>query len=125
MTSEYKFFGKHYLASFLGCENEKLIDIEQLKKTMILGIERSGATIISDTDKIFSNNGYTALFLLSESHCSIHTYPEKNALFTDLFTCGDKCDYSEYEKIMIKYLNPTRVMSNVILRDENHTTTTS
>lgn len=120
MTSEYKFFGKHYLASFLDCENDKLIDIEQLKKQMILGIERSGATIISETDKIFPNNGYTSLFLLSESHCSIHTYPENNALFTDLFTCGDKCDYKEYEKTMINYLNPKSVTSTIVLRDENH-----
>ena len=125
MTSEYKFFGKHYLASFLGCDNDKLTNIEELKKTMTLGIERSGATIISDTDKIFSNNGYTALFLLSESHCSIHTYPENNALFTDLFTCGEKCDYTGYEKIMIEYLNPSKVMSNVILRDENNFVTSS
>jgi S-adenosylmethionine decarboxylase proenzyme len=120
MASEYSFFGKHYLASFLDCDPKSIINVEGLKQTMIEGIVKSGATILSYTEKIFDNNGYTILFLLSESHCSIHTYPENNALFTDLFTCGDTCDYREYQKVLIKYLKPNKVTSDLIIRDNNH-----
>ena len=31
--------------------------------------------------------GYTGLGLLSESHISIHTYPEKNTIHIDFFSC--------------------------------------
>ena len=32
-------------------------------------------------------SGYTGLGLLSESHISIHTYPEKNTIHIDFFSC--------------------------------------
>lgn len=32
--------------------------------------------------------GVTGFFLLSESHCSFHTYPENNYIALDIFTCG-------------------------------------
>jgi len=34
-------------------------------------------------------NSYTALYLLSESHLSIHTYPEHNFIALDIYTCGN------------------------------------
>lgn len=120
MENEYQFFGKHYLASFMDCNKDSLLNIDGLKSAMIEGINKSGATILSFTEKIFDNGGYTILFLLSESHCSIHTYPENNALFTDLFTCGDICDYRFYHDIMVHYLQPKKVTSDLVIRDENH-----
>lgn len=120
MEASYKFYGKHYLASYIDCDNKCINDIDNLKKTMMKGIIESGATILSSTEKVFDNNGFTILFLLSESHCSIHTYPENNSLFTDLFTCGDTCDYTKYEKIMVDYLKPQKITSNLIIRDEGN-----
>ena len=120
MTNQYNFVGKHYLASFMNCNKEKLTDIDNLKNTMTEGIIKTGATILSYTEKIFDNGGYTILFLLSESHCSIHTYPENNALFTDLFTCGDTCNYKFYESALINYLEPKNITYDLIIRDEKH-----
>ena len=120
MEVEYKFFGKHYLASFIGCDPILIMDIKNLKQRMIDGINKSGATILSYIEKTFDNGGYTILFLLSESHCSIHTYPENNSLFTDLFTCGDVCDYKFYHTEMVNYLEPKCVTTDLIIRDENH-----
>lgn len=120
MEMDYKFLGKHYLASFMDCDSKSLLDIDGLKKAMISGINKSRATILSYTEKLFENGGYTILFLLSESHCSIHTYPENNAVFTDLFTCGDTCDYTFYQTSMINYLKPNKITSDVVIRDEKH-----
>ena len=33
--------------------------------------------------------GYTAFLLLSESHASIHTWPEHGTATIDIFMCGD------------------------------------
>jgi S-adenosylmethionine decarboxylase len=120
MESEYKFFGKHYLASFVGCDSKSLLDIHSLKMSMINGINKTGSTILSCTEKIFDNGGYTILFLLAESHCSIHTYPENNSMFTDLFTCGDKCDHIHYHNEMTEYLKPKNVSFDLIIRCENN-----
>jgi S-adenosylmethionine decarboxylase len=37
----------------------------------------------------FKPQGVTAICLLSESHISIHTWPEKREAAVDVFTCGD------------------------------------
>ncbi len=116
----YKFFGKHYLASFIDCDPVAINDIDGLRLTMVKGIEKSGATILSYTEKIFDNNGYTILFLLSESHCSVHTYPENNSLFTDLFTCGDTCNYLGFQDEMMDFLKPNGLTSDLIIRDDKH-----
>jgi S-adenosylmethionine/arginine decarboxylase-like enzyme len=50
--------------------------------------------------KFEGNNAFTILFLLGESHFSLHTYPEKNYIAMDLYTCRDYKDNKEYEAIV-------------------------
>jgi len=38
-------------------------------------------------EKHFKPQGYTALFLLSESHFAIHTFPEENKTYIELSSC--------------------------------------
>ena len=40
----------------------------------------------------FKPRGLTGFFLLSESHLSIHTWPEERYIAFDLFTCGKEND---------------------------------
>lgn len=47
----------------------------------------SGFTIESIQEKRFEPQGYTALFLLSESHFAIHTFPEENQTYIELTSC--------------------------------------
>lgn len=37
----------------------------------------------------FTPHGLTILVCLSESHVSIHTFPENNCVSVDAYTCGD------------------------------------
>jgi S-adenosylmethionine decarboxylase len=45
-------------------------------------------TILGEESHKFSPQGFTGLLLLSESHISIHTYPERGYAAIDVFTCG-------------------------------------
>jgi S-adenosylmethionine decarboxylase len=56
----------------------------QLRKAM--------AQVLSVIDKKFDPNGCTILILLSESHLSIHTYPEEEFAAIDCYTCGKDVD---------------------------------
>jgi S-adenosylmethionine decarboxylase len=38
-------------------------------------------------EKHFNPHGYTALFLLSESHFAIHTFPEEKITYIELSSC--------------------------------------
>ena len=50
--------------------------------------ERAGGTVLDVTSHKFTPQGVTALALLSESHISIHTWPEHGYSAVDVFTCG-------------------------------------
>lgn len=117
----FKFSGKHFIVSYLKCDITALNNIASLKEALEKAINSSNATILSSTDFVFDTNGYTAIYLLSESHASIHTYPEHNSCFVDLFTCGDHCTYKEFNKIMKDYLKAKVSNSNLIVRNEINT----
>jgi S-adenosylmethionine/arginine decarboxylase-like enzyme len=50
--------------------------------------------------KFDGEDAFTILFLLGESHFSVHTYPEKRYIAMDLYTCRDYKDNTEYEEIL-------------------------
>ena len=56
------------------------------------------------------------VLLLSESHASIHTYPEYNSCFVDLFTCGQKCSAEKFDMYLREYLKPKQTDSRIQVR---------
>jgi S-adenosylmethionine decarboxylase proenzyme, Bacillus form len=106
MAQAYDFKGKHFFASYKECDEQALINIDALKEAFELAVNSSGATILKYDYVNFLGNGITATFILSESHASIHTYPEHNACFVDLFTCGDHCSWEKFDAILERYLKP-------------------
>jgi len=81
--------GKHYLLNLYGCEFALLNNIEFLTDLLENAASVSGATVIQTIFKKFEPQGVTVLTLLSESHISIHTWPEKGEAAVDIFTCGE------------------------------------
>jgi len=50
----------------------------------------SGFGIEDEMHKSFKPFGYTGLWLLSESHFAIHTFPEENKTYIELSSCIKK-----------------------------------
>lgn len=121
----YEFSGTHFLANYTSCKEGTLTNIDELKKAMTEAVKSSNATILHMIDHVFVNEsdpnqpGYTSIYLLSESHATIHTYPEVNSCFIDIFTCGTKCSYAEFDKNLRAYLEPGAVSLEVLRRDAN------
>jgi len=94
--------GKHYLLNLYGCEFDYLNNETYLRELLEIAAEASGATVIQTISKKFEPHGVTAVCLLSESHISIHSWPEKGEAAVDIFTCGDAepkvgCDIIIYQ----------------------------
>jgi S-adenosylmethionine decarboxylase len=53
-------------------------------------LKDSGFGILSFLEYNFEPQGYTALWLLSESHFAIHTFPEENKSYIELSSCIEK-----------------------------------
>jgi S-adenosylmethionine decarboxylase len=67
---------------------------------MAEGARRAGATVISQVRYQFGKNsppGCTAIVMLDESHCSVHTYAELGLVAMDVFTCGSTNPWDIWE----------------------------
>lgn len=49
----------------------------------------SGFCVLNSVKHSFSPYGFTALYLLSESHLAIHTFPERGKTYVELSSCVD------------------------------------
>ena len=113
-----KFIGSHIIADCNDCNSLFLNDIEYLKDIMGYSIILSNANILGICQHSFTPQGVTILFLLSESHLSIHSYPEYNYCAIDFFTCGEQCNplsgiYYLIEKLECKNPNIKNIIRNV------------
>lgn len=61
-------------------------------------LEKAGFNVCDEVHKFFSPYGFTALFLLSESHFAIHTFPEENKTYLELSSCVKK-PFDEFVKM--------------------------
>jgi S-adenosylmethionine decarboxylase len=71
---------------------DKLNDAEYLRGAMVEAATRCGATIVGENFIKFQPQGVTGVLVLSESHLSIHTYPEEGFAAIDCYTCGTTVD---------------------------------
>ena len=117
-SEEHPFTGRHFVASYLDCDLRAISDLDALIRAMDEAVNSSGATILDKTPYVFPPNGLTIVYLLSESHASLHTYPEFGACFIDLFTCGDRCSAEQFDQLMRNYLQPQRVDAHLFLRTD-------
>ena len=79
---------KHLLLELYRCDFEKLNDESFLRCILNRAAKLANATVLNLISNKFEPQGVTAIALLSESHISIHTWPESNYSAVDIFTCG-------------------------------------
>jgi S-adenosylmethionine decarboxylase len=102
---QFDFYGRHLLLNFSGCEAD-LNDLEQIRQDMIDGVNHIGATILSHMEHQFDPMGVSVVLMLSESHASVHTYPEHRACFLDVFTCGHTIDVRPFGDLLEERWKP-------------------
>jgi S-adenosylmethionine decarboxylase len=76
-------------------------------------------TILTKSQHQFEPQGLTILYMLSESHISIHTFPEKRYLALDIYTCRDYEDDTIYMEIydkLVKWFQCDRNVPIIISR---------
>ena len=61
-----------------------------LKERIEKDLKDSGFTIITMCEHFFEKQGYTGMWLLSESHFAIHSFPEEDKIYIELSSCVDK-----------------------------------
>jgi S-adenosylmethionine decarboxylase len=113
---EYSTFGRHVAVDTWGVDFDKLNNARWLQSQLVEAAEASGASVMSVQAKQFEPQGATVLVLLSESHLSIHTYPEKGFAAIDCYTCGDTVDPQLAIDYLVEALQPKRTYAKKLIR---------
>jgi S-adenosylmethionine decarboxylase len=117
--NDFSFNGTHVIADIVGIDPIAIRDGNTILSGMDEGLGRSGATLCGLQVRQFEPAGLTAVYLLSESHASVHTYPEFNALFFDAFTCGSTCEPKAFLDALVAALGPCEVRLKILRRGES------
>jgi S-adenosylmethionine decarboxylase len=81
--------GRHVISELWGCDFEKLNDMNFIETTFVEAALRSGAEIREVAFHKFAPQGVSGVVIISESHLTIHSFPEHGYASIDVFTCGD------------------------------------
>lgn len=113
---EYSTFGRHVAVDTWGVDFDMLNDAEFLQAQLVEAAETCGATVMSVQSKQFEPQGATVLVLLSESHLSIHTYPERGFAAIDCYTCGETVDPQLAIDYLVSVLKPEKTYAKKLVR---------
>ena len=92
--------GKHMICDIKNIRNKNLIhDLKKMELLLDTICEAYNFTVLNRATHEFSPQGLSILYLLSESHISIHTFPERDYIALDIYTCREYKDNSVYLEI--------------------------
>ena len=117
-------FGPHVTVDASKCDFEKLagrqvvFDIlnelpELLNMTKIMEPH-----IIEWVDKFATNPGYSGFVMIAESHISVHTFPDQDYVFIDIFSCRP-FDTEAAIDYLVKAFGAKKVTTNIVKRGIN------
>ena len=105
-----EYAGRHILADFWDVKN--MGDLELIQDAIEESARKAKATILHSYYHPFGEGmGVSGVTVLSESHISIHTWPERDFASIDIFMCGD-CNPQEALDYLIAIFKPGSVESS-------------
>lgn len=63
-------------------------DPEKLSSTLEKLLKDSGFVVLGSNQHFFKPQGYSAVWLISESHLAVHTWPEHGKSYVELSSCN-------------------------------------
>ncbi|MBB6452073.1 S-adenosylmethionine decarboxylase [Salirhabdus euzebyi] len=84
--------GRHVIAELWNCNEDKLNDINLIEKIFVDAALKSGAEVREVAFHKFAPHGVSGVVIISESHLTIHSFPEHGYASIDVYTCGNRID---------------------------------
>ena len=97
---------------------DQLNNMEYLHEMCDSVITKVKLTPLKDAAHQFQPQGISIIYLLAESHLSIHTWPENNSFAMDIHSCNSDLDLcmNDVKEVIYKYLNINEYQVQVIKR---------
>ncbi|QQS01943.1 MAG: adenosylmethionine decarboxylase [Austwickia sp.] len=108
--------GVQVAADLYGCDPTVLNDVPALERLLQAAADASNATVVDKLTHTFTPVGATIALVLAESHLILHTWPERDFVALDAFTCSDAMKPEAAVEVVRAGLGAQRVESSVVAR---------
>lgn len=84
--------GEEWIVDATGCDPSRLRELEILRAVMSALVDDLGLLVVGAPQwhRFGGPGGVTGLYLLSESHLAVHTYPEHALATFNLYCCRER-----------------------------------
>lgn len=96
-------------------EIESINYVNKIQPLMNDIINKCNLNVVGELSHQFKPFGATMIYLLSESHLSIHTYPEKRMITLDLYSCNLNINRDEVINIINEFFKNKCIIKDTIL----------
>ncbi|MBA4032477.1 MAG: adenosylmethionine decarboxylase [Planctomyces sp.] len=107
--------GQHVIIELWGC-NSGIDDADLMKQAMLDAVKAARATLLYIDVHKFDPQGVTGVAVLTESHLSVHSWPEHGYLAADVFTCGNTTRPVAAAEVLCQYFQPTQFDVQEVIR---------
>ena len=101
--------GKQILIDVKNIDSNKLKLVEHIKPFMNFLVDELKLNVVGECSHQFKKDdepyGVTMVYLLSESHLSIHTFVDEGKITLDLFTCNISLDDKNIKRMICEYFD--------------------
>jgi S-adenosylmethionine decarboxylase len=108
--------GTHFLLDVAGAPFEKLDDLVLVEKALVETARAMGSIVLGIHLHRLTPQGISGVVVISESHLTIHTWPERGEAAVDLFTCGDRARARTAVDALARALGATKSAVEVRVR---------
>ncbi len=109
-----------YAVDLENCDALPANGAQEIAATFRAALCRAGATIVGDAFHQFPGGGLTCVFILSESHAALHTWPETGTVNIDIFSCSPRLGSLAVIEDLRRSFGARRVTIQEIPRADGH-----
>jgi len=81
--------GEHYIVEASGCDPEIIGNVEKMQEILVNAAHKANVKIWAVSFHRFPPQGVSGVIVISESHISVHSWPEYRYVALDIYTCGE------------------------------------
>lgn len=108
--------GRHCILDIYNIENTTNLEPEKIIVMMDTIIDICSFTVVEKVQHLFQPIGLTAVYILSESHIIVHTFPEKGVCNIDIFCCRKDIGFETVVEFLRNMFPLAKIEQKIISR---------
>lgn len=116
-------FGEHFTLDGYGGDPARLDDAERVRAALVALCERIGMrplapplVVAAPDNRLKDPGGWSGVLLILESHITIHTFPRRRFLTSDVYSCKEGMDVAAISAFLRRRFRLQDVETHLLIR---------